>query len=491
MRKKHLSGMRQAVPMRPRRSRHAHLAWHTPRPSSRRLPAVLVAFAAALWLSGCATYAPLPLGSGRGSASVDRLSAPIAGMPLPDAGPHRFDPSDGLDATEVAMLAVANSPDLRSKRDALGIARAQAFAAGLLPDPQVGAGRDFPSHPGAGLTTAYNLGLSVDLGALLTRSSRVAAARGQLAQVNLDLLWDEWQTVAQARLLFDRILNLRAQAKRLADEQRALAPVDRYVGQALRAGNLTYDAASAGLNAESDLSQKRAANAIALHQAQADLHRLLGLSPQVPLALTGGPYRPQPSAAQVAQALADLPRRRPDLLALQAGYRAQEARLRGAILAQFPDIVLGFNRARDTGNVTTNGFTLGFTLPLFDRNRGNIAIERATRQQLRDDYAARVLATRSDTQRLRADLATLDIQQRALAAHAKVLDGARAAAERSWDAGLLDWPTYLAIRSSALVADLDLLAAEQEHARQAIALQALLGNTDLATAAAATVQATP
>jgi outer membrane protein TolC len=142
--------------------------------------------------------------------------------------------------------------------------------------------------------------------------------------------------------------------------------------------------------------------------------------------------------------------------------------------------------------VYTNGLSIGITLPLFDRNRGNIAIERATRQQLHDDYAARVLATRSDMQRITRDLATLDRQLSELDAHARQIDLAGASAERAWQAGMLDWPTYLAIRANALSADLDLLAVRQERARQSIALEALLGNTDLVAAHPdATQAATP
>lgn len=445
--------------------------------------------AAALTVSGCASYAPLPLGHAVGAASVAQLAAPTAGMPLPALAAHHFDPSDGLDVTETAMLAVANSPQLRLKRDELGIARAQAFAAGLLPDPQVGVSADFPRQSGAGLTTAYSLGLSEDITALLTRSSRKAAARSQADQVNLDLLWAEWQTVAQARLLFDQVQSLRAQQARLDVEQRALATVSRYIDAALKAGNLTYDSASAGLNAEADVRKRVADTAIALHQADSDLHLLLGLAPAAPLDLVGAPYRSEPSAAQVQAALADLPRRRPDLLALKAGYQSQEQRVRGAILGQFPALNIGFNTARDTSAVYTNGLSIGITLPLFDRNRGNIAIERATRQQLHDSYAARLLATRGDMQRITGDLATLDSQLATLGAHVRQLDQARAAAERAWQAGTLDWPTYLAIRGNALSADLDLLAVQQEQARQSIALQALLGNTDLATTHPVTAKA--
>lgn len=455
---------------------------HAPRLPCRTLRTVCPRLATVLTLvlAGCATYHPRPLGEGRGAASVAQLAAPaknFAGIPRN----HRFDPSDGLDVTEVATLAVANSPALKVQRDALGIARAQAFAAGLLPDPQLSLGQDFPSPSGPGLTSAFTLGLSADLTALLTRSSRVAAARGQARQVNLDLLWAEWQTVAQARLLFDQVATLRAQSTRLNAELAALTPVATHIRTALDQGNLTYDAASAGLNAQADVRKRLADTEVALHQADADLHRLLGLAPDAPLTLVGPAYTTAPTAAQVQRALAELPRRRPDLLALQAGYASQEASLRAAVLAQFPALNIGFNRARDTGGIYTKGYSLGISLPLFDRNRGNIAIARATRQQLRDDYAARVLATRTDIERLRSDLITLDRQRTSLAAHTRRLERASLAAQHAWQARELDWPTYLAIRNNTLTAEMDLLAVKQQQATQAIALEALLGNTDLVT----------
>ena len=431
-----------------------------------------------LGVAGCATYADRPLDEGRGAASVAELVAPMASMPVPLPATHRFDPSDGLDVTEVAMLAVANSPQLRVRRDELGIARAQAFAAGLLPDPQLALSADFPHPRASGLTTGYSLGLGEDIGALLTRSSRKAAAREQVRQVNLDLLWAEWQTVAQARLLFDQLHDLRAQRALLEREQPALAEVADDIRAALQAGDLSYDGASAGLNAQADLRKRLADNAVALHQADADLHLLLGLAPDAPLALVGAAYRAAPTAAERDAALDALPRRRPDLLALQAGYASQQEKLRAAILAQFPALNIGFNTARDTGNVHTRGFSIGITLPLFDRNRGNIAIETAGRQQLKDDYAARLLATRSDMQRLAADLQTLDRQQAAQAEHAQRLDAARSAAEQAWRKGLLDWPTYLAIRGNALTADMDLIMLRRVRATAAIGLGALLGRTD-------------
>ncbi|OZB59618.1 MAG: transporter [Lysobacterales bacterium 14-68-21] len=438
-----------------------------------RLPWLLVA----ALLAGCASYHARPLPDQAGARRVADLDAPAPPRWLPA---HRFDPSDGLDVTEVATLAVANDPDLRTQRDALGIARAQAFAAGLLPDPQFDASMDFPRHGGAGLTNAFGLGLSADVTALLLRSSRVAAARQQARQVNLDLLWAEWQTVAQARLLFDQVQALRAKQTALDAEQTALAPLDQRVQAALRAGNLTHDQASAGLNALSDVRQQLADNALALHQADSDLHHLLGLAPEAPLDLVGPAYDTMPTTKQIDAALAALPQRRPDLLALQAGYAAQEASLRGAIRAQFPAITLGANTARDTSAVYTNGVSLGITLPLFDRNRGNIAIETATREQLRDDYRSRLLAAHGDIRHLQADLATLDARLATLTDHARSLDAGRSAAEGAFARGDLDWPTYLSLRGNALAADLALIDLHQQRGTDAIALEALLGNTALA-----------
>ncbi|HET7663797.1 MAG TPA: TolC family protein [Rhodanobacteraceae bacterium] len=445
-------------------------------PTTPAFPRLWALFAATL-LAGCATYSPLPLGHPSGADSVASLHVDASAMPTPKLQRYPFDPTDGLDATETAMLAVANSPQLKVRRDQLGIAEAQAFAAGLLPDPQLNLGADFPKSRASGLVTGYTLGLSEDLSALLTRHDRKQSAASKTRQVNLDLLWAEWQTVAKARLLFDQVRGLRARHHLLVNEKKALTPLARHVQAALKNGDLSYAEASAGLNALSDVEQQLTGVTTRWHKATADLKLLLGLAPDAPLDLSGAYYLPHATQTELENALASLPRRRPDLLALQAGYQAQDAQLREAILAQFPAITLGFNRARDTGNVVTNGFTLGITLPLFNRNRGQIAVAKATWQQLKDAYTTRLLTTRSDMQRIASDIKVLTRQRHKLVAHARQLDASRANAEQAWKQHLLDWPAYLAIRSQALAADMQSLAARSELARQTIALQTLLGST--------------
>lgn len=433
--------------------------------------------AAAGVLASCATYHALPLDHARAPERVSDITVSAASMPTPALRAHTFDPANGLDVTEVAMLAIANNPQLRVARDQAGVAHAQAYAAGLLPDPQLSYSHDHPvgSYP-PGTAKSFTAGLAFDLGNLVTRSARVASAHAGAREVDLNLLWSEWQTISQARTLFDRVLFLRRLQARLQQEHDALAPLHAAVRSALKRGDLDYASASAGLNTASDVANQLADATRQLNLAEHDLHGLLGLDDSVPLQLDGAPFSVDPDRAAVQRALTDMPRRRPDLLALQAGYQSQQQKLRAAIRAQFPAITVGFTRARDNSSISSAGFSIGLSLPLFDGNRGNIASERATRQQLHDAYTARLLGDRNDVQRLLADLETDRAQHKQLAAHAARLAKARASAQTNYAAGRLDWPTYLAIRASSLTADTALLTLEQDTHATAIALDALVGN---------------
>jgi outer membrane protein TolC len=438
----------------------------------------LRAFALALpmCLAGCAAFHPLPLDDARPLARIPDVTVTATSMPTPQLRAHTFDPADGLDVTEVAMLAVANDPALKVQRDAAGVAHVQAYAAGLLPDPQLSYEHDHPTDHPSSATDAYTGGLTFDLGNLVTRSARVKAARADARAVDLNLLWSEWQAIAQARTLFDRVYFLRAQVARFQREHAALVPVQGAITQALHAGDLTYEVAGAGLDAASDVNNQLGDAQRQLHLAEHDLHDLLGLDASIPLHLVGTLFSVDPEPAEVQRGLAVMTRRRPDLLALQAGYRAQDEKLRAMILAQFPAISVGFVKARDNGGIGSAGFSVSLSLPLFDGNRGNIAVGRATRQQLHDEYSARLLAGRNDIQRLLADLQSDRAQRTALARHAAQLSRARGAAEGNYAAGRLDWPTYLAIRANSLAADTALLALDQDIHETAIALDALVGD---------------
>lgn len=437
---------------------------------------LMMALAGAVALGGCASYQPMTLPQSEALVhGVRQLQVDTATMPDAALAAHRFDPSDGLDITEVAMLAVANSPDLRLARAEAGVTRAQAFSAGLLPDPQLALTRESVLGSPAGATVAFTAGLTVDIAALLARSSVRAAGAADERKTHLDLLWQEWQTVAKARLLFVRIDAITRSQEVLGQQRVQLRQRLELAQSAVRRGLITNDAATPQLAAYEDANRQWNDQERQGNQARHDLAALLGVAPELPLVLTGPAEVDGMDEAQVRDAIAESPRRRPDLLALQAGFEAEDGRYRGALRAQFPAITVGPTRSRDTSNVNTAGFSLGISLPLFNRNRGNIAIESATREKLRLDYQQRLDATAIEAHRLLAEQAILRRQLAEMDASLPSLAQAAEQAGKAFAADDIDALTLTSVESALLARRLERIAAGQALQEQAIALQALLG----------------
>jgi outer membrane protein TolC len=432
---------------------------------------------ACLLLASCTWYHREPLAARDTStslATLERVRIDASTMPLPELTAHRFDPTDGLDIEEVAMLAVANNPDLKLARDDVVIARAQAFTAGLLPDPQLAVSSDYPGMEG--VTRAFNYGLSIDALAILTRGANKQSADATVAKTDLGLLWQEWQVVAQARQLFIKA-RFQQETLPLLRQQRDLSQT-RYahMAAALHDGNLTEDTLTAALTAYGDARKLLNDAQRAAEQTRHDLNLLLGLAPDVQLQLVGDPSDAPLDSVTLDDAIAALPKRRPDLLALQAGYEAQEQKYRAAIIAQFPSLTVGFNRARDNTDVYTTGFQINLSLPVFNRNRGNVAIEQSTRQRLRDEYQTRLNQAFADVAHLRADDAILSRQLERT--EAALPDAQRAArhASAAYAEHDLTLGAYTDAMLAALTQRVDIATLRESRAEQRVGLQALLGS---------------
>ena len=435
---------------------------------------ILLLFTAGL--TGCATYHPAPL-STHSSATRDltHIVVNASDMPLPELSAHRFDMSDGLDMTEVAMLAVANNPQLKLARDDSGISRAQAFAAGLLPDPQLGISRDTARNGGPGSTSAFNLGLSYDVNGLLTRSAGKRAAQATARQTDLNLLWQEWQVVSGARLLFVRNT---AQQKLLAimqQEHVLLAARYTAIGQAVEKGEVTLDAANLDLAALQTLETGINDLSRQINTNQHALNDLLGLAPETRLLLVGGADLPALDEAKIQQKIAHLAQRRPDLRALEFGYASQEQRLRMSILAQFPVLNVGLTRARDTSGLYTQGVGMTLSLPIFNGNRGNIAIEQATRQKLHDEYQLRINTAVTEITRILQDQKLLEQQLQNVEQGVATLGLAASNAQAAFDVGSIDSLIYTNLRNASLAKQAEAILIKQTLLEQRVALLTLLG----------------
>jgi outer membrane protein TolC len=440
-------------------------------PPTRR---ALILFA--IIVASCATYREQPLGSvSTLPERIPDLSIDPRQMPMPELAAHRFDPADGLDITEVAMLAVVNNPDLKIARAATGVAHAQAFAAGLLPDPKLSATGDVPDKGQAATTTAYNFGLAFDVIGLLTRAPRYSAARQDARKTDLNLLWMEWQVVSQARLLFVRLTQEQQLMEVLQQNRVLYAERYRLTQTALERGLLTLDLVTPHLVALQDVNRQINDMERLASQSRHDLNFLLGLAPEVAVPLVGPAALPELDDAAIVKLLPDLPRRRPDLIALQAGYAAEEQRYRAAILAQFPALTFGFERARDATNVKQAGLNVSLTLPLFNRNRGAIAIERATREQLHVDYQQRLNAANSGIDRI---LAEQRINRRQLAqvdSGLAELSRAAAKSDAAFRAHDINALAFASLQTSLLAKRIERISLEQAILEQRVALQTLIG----------------
>ncbi len=426
-------------------------------------------------LSGCATYQPRPLDNRLPLVGkLDSLQVKATALQGGATGGYDINLADGLDLTEIGILAVINNPGLRKQRAQWQLAGAQAFAAGLLPDPQVSAGLDKPSGNTTGLVDAWALGLGYDIIPLITRQARVDAARKGQDKVRLDLLWLEWQVIQQARSMAVR-LQLEAERLALLKNMRSLY-LKRYrrSAQALQEGDITLDVNGTDLTALVDtLSQINQLEQLH-NQTRHDLNLLLGLGPRVLITMTSLPVAAPLSSDTVNSRLARLPELRPDLLALKAGYESQEARVRAAILAQFPSLGIGINRARDTGNVQTTGLSISLILPLFSGNRGNIAIERATREQLREEYRARLAQTQVDVDRLLSLQTILRKQQDNLHTYLPPLKKLVERARRAYSRGDIGALIFLNMESTWVNKQLEQISLAQAAWENRIALEALL-----------------
>jgi outer membrane protein TolC len=180
---------------------------------------------------------------------------------------------------------------------------------------------------------------------------------------------------------------------------------------------------------------------------------------------------PPSAAILLDQAIA----RRLDLQALRAGYDVAEADLHKAVLEQFPNLSLTMAYARDTANNRTIGPAVGFNLPLWNRNRGAIAVAKATREQLRAEYDARLFQTRAELDAAVNGVAALRIQRSQLLAQMPALEKYAEATRRAASRGDLAEATAQTALQAYRDRQLSLLQLDQQIAEQTIALELLSG----------------
>ena len=315
------------------------------------------------------------------SAKLAERTGFTVGMSLCEAQlvlPNGASLDDGLTEEETVLIALWNNAAFQELLTELGIAQGDLIQAGLLPNPEVAYFFEVPQKP-------FKYALEMPLEAFWLRPIRIASAGRESARVcerltqgGLDLIRDVRQAYADVLLAKGR-LQVAEEAVRLRSRTAEFAE------SRLQAGDVgVQEAATARIDA---LRAKQDAVRVAYDVTLAEerLRNLLGTGDdRSPLQLDESPP-PARTDLDVETLTAEALATRPDALAAaeSAAGAAERLRLSQLNWVRFLGI-LDATSGRGTGHEFGPAFRV--TLPLFNRNQGNIARaqaewERAERQR--------------------------------------------------------------------------------------------------------------
>ena len=426
----------------------------------------------ALSLAGCATYHALPLPDSSnlrsGLEQLD-LTIPSDGS---GAASTTINTEKPLSPDKVGMIAVLNSPDLASEPAQLDAARADLLSATLLPNPSLSIDYEFYLG-GAATNNSLAASISEDIRSIITYSSRVKAAKARFGEVKAGLLWQEWQVAQKGRLL---AVDIYADNRELQIRQKELNLLEEEVKEvraATTAGNLSLAAEAPLFAAQASAEISIATTRMTLLKDWQDLDALIGLQPSVRFAIA----TPQPVQMpdNIDPLIESLPKRRPDLVAFQLGYKASELDVRKAIIGQFPALTLGPAGGWDTSRVYSAGPVISMDLPIFNRNQGEIASTRATRLQLHADYQARIDTAVGTSNDLLARIQTIKADLKKAQAASKEATALATSALRAYKQGNISQRDLADYQTTELERQLDVLGYKRALDETTIALSIELG----------------
>ena len=414
------------------------------------LPLGVIGPAIVVFASGCAVYEPKPL---LPEAELALLKSPDLAAIIVEHGPPGeaaprgavpFDPSDGLDETEIVALALTLNPALKAKRLEIGEAQALLISAGIWPNPSVGFSL-LPGVAGASGWTA-DTDLLFELLRPGERASKQAVAQAQIDQVSAEVVAEEWKLVADVRRqrmtlaaqrrqaeLLDQEVSLREQVLQLLQRRRELGEVRE------------LDIALADIDL-AEIRRDRRVAAAELEAALIEMNRRIGLPGSFALKFppTENPLRftvyPTVTEQDVEQRLLA---GRFELRAAHAAYAKSEGELRLAIERQFPRISLGPSHSREPEGTNFLGLGVSIELPFFDRNQGEIATMDIRREQARARYASLlyqvVTSAYEALARLRRTQQEVEILERDVIPSLQRTQDLFERGFRSRDVGLFEW----------------------------------------------------
>lgn len=406
------------------------------------------------------------------------------------AGPLVAQAPAGI-ATSLDRLAediVANNPERRFYRQQIETAVIERQAAGRWADPEAvvefGERRitsPGPGLPGGGDATAYAASIvqPIEFGGRIALRRAIAERQIELARIGLQQF--DATLAARARSLGYELFaadEKAGAARSVAERMRALArvvvsrdpagPAPRLEAASLEAGAISAERSAATADAQANsilytLNQLRGAPFAA---------RIRIIRPDMSL----------PDLADVATLAANANSNNFELKALRAQFEQQGLRLDLARKARLPTVGIGpyYDRSRADGQ-TNYGVRLQTTLPLWNRQAGEVAAERGRQAQAN---ATLIEAERRIARDVFEQAAQYEAKRRVLgqwaASPVQRFEAAAEEADRSYRLGAIPLTTYTQMQQSYLDATNSVLDTRREALEALLLLRALNGGDALA-----------
>lgn len=352
---------------------------------------MVAALAALIALTGCSNA------SVRGVEAAS--NAPLPTPPTVLASPATAPSEDWSGTVMIARLvavAQANHPTKAAIQAARAAATAHVRQAGAWNNPELelSLGRTKPRVDGVERDTPYGGSLSQRLTWWGVRNARVAAARAQQSAVEAEAqvsMLGLQADVRRAAISYAAVTEAVAQAEdeaRIAAELAAMTETRLAAGETDRAtvARARLEATTSAL--QRDTRRREAATALAALRIWCD--------PALPDGLVIADALGA-DAPLDADRLAVAAERHPQLRALAEAAGAAAASVDAERQSRVPDLTVGVFTDRENEK-DTYGVTLGFEIPLWNRNEAGIAAAEAERSKIH-------AAARGERLRLRRDLA--------------------------------------------------------------------------------------
>jgi len=291
---------------------------------------------------------------------------------------------------ELIVRALADSPELRAARAEVEAATARVAQAALRPNPMLELGGQKAISPDSNLTVGVSLPLDLNG----RKEGRIGVAEREAAVKRALLADRERRLRADVRLKAGDLLaarrNLEVADGLLRVNRDAQLLVSRRVAEGA-APALDENLALVEVNR---LEASRQLLASRVEVASLALRALAGLPPETSLTVRGD-LRTPPAVPERGEPVQQALARRPDLVAARAEVRAAEARVRKeeaegrwdasvGVGYQRQDMGFGLRGLTDSGGTRPIqdvfhffGGSISITLPVRNRNEGNVAAARA------------------------------------------------------------------------------------------------------------------